>query len=87
MKEMATNHAIATIAPIHEKDEAEGCFRPKDRIGPGVNKGNRPLIDATKPIENPRSEDYWGEKFAVVAYPDNEIMDKVRKDWDTYKIN
>lgn len=59
---------------------------PKDRIGPGVNKGTRLLIDATKPIENPRSKDYWGEKFAVVAYPDNETMNKVRKDWDTYKI-
>ena len=29
MKEMATKYAIATIAPIHEKDEAEGCFRPE----------------------------------------------------------
>lgn len=59
---------------------------PKDRIGPGVNKGIRLLIDATKPIENPRAEEYWGEKFAVVAYPDNETMDKVRKNWAEYGI-
>ncbi len=59
---------------------------PKDRIGPGVNKGIRLLIDATKPIENPRSEEYFGEKFAVVAYPDDETMDKVRKDWAKYDI-
>lgn len=59
---------------------------PKDRIGPGVNKGIRLLIDATKPIENPRAEEYWGEKFAVVAYPDDETMDKVRKKWAEYGI-
>lgn len=59
---------------------------PKDRIGPGVNKGIRLLIDATKPIENPRAEEYWGEKFAVVAYPDDETMDTVRKKWAEYGI-
>jgi 3-polyprenyl-4-hydroxybenzoate decarboxylase len=60
---------------------------PKDRIGPGVSKGIRLLIDATKPIENPRTEEYWGERFAVLAYPDDETMDKVRKNWDRYNIH
>lgn len=59
---------------------------PKDRIGAGGNKGTRMLIDATKPIENPRTDEYWGEKFAVVAYPDDETMEKVRKKWGEYGI-
>ncbi len=59
---------------------------PKDRMSSGGNKGTRLLIDATKPIDRPRSDEYWGEKFAVVAYPDQETMDKVRKQWDEYHI-
>ncbi|MFH1351237.1 MAG: UbiD family decarboxylase [Pseudomonadota bacterium] len=59
---------------------------PEDRIGAGGNKGTRLLIDATKPIDRPRSEEYWGEKFAVVAYPDDETMGRVRKKWDRYGI-
>lgn len=42
-------------------------------------KGIRLLIDATKPIDRPRADEYWGERFAVVTYPDDETMDKVRK--------
>jgi len=59
---------------------------PKDRLGAGGNKGTRLLIDATKPIDRPRAEEYWGERFAVVAYPDNETMQKVRSNWDKYGI-
>ncbi len=58
----------------------------KDRLGPGGNKGTRMLIDATRPVDRPRSDDYWGEKFAVVAYPDDESMNKVNKNWDKYGI-
>jgi UbiD family decarboxylase len=59
---------------------------PKDRLGPGGNKGIRLLIDATKPIDRPRAEEYWGERFAVVAYPDEETMRKVRNNWNNYGI-
>lgn len=59
---------------------------PKNRIGPGGSKGIRLLIDATKPIENPRAKEYGGEKFAIVAYPDDETMDKVSKNWNKYGI-
>ena len=59
---------------------------PKDRFGPGGNKGTRLLIDATKPIDKPRAEEYWGEKFAVVALPDDETMKKVRNNWESYGI-
>jgi 4-hydroxy-3-polyprenylbenzoate decarboxylase len=60
---------------------------PKDRLGPGGNKGIRLLIDATKPIDRPRADEYWGEKFAVVAYPDRETMEGVKKRWASYGIN
>jgi len=59
---------------------------PKDRLSAGGNKGIRLLIDATKPIDRPRADEYWGEKFAVVAYPDNETMKKVRENWKNYGI-
>jgi UbiD family decarboxylase len=59
---------------------------PKDRLGPGGNKGTRILIDATKPIDRPKVDEYWGERFAVVAYPDDETMKKVRKKWKDYGI-
>ena len=59
---------------------------PKDKLGPGGNKGTRLLIDATKPIDAPRAEEYLGERFAIVAYPDNETIAKVRGDWNSYGI-
>jgi 4-hydroxy-3-polyprenylbenzoate decarboxylase len=57
---------------------------PKDRLGPGGNKGIRLLIDATKSIDRPRTDEYWGERFAVVAYPDDATMTKVRAGWEKY---
>ncbi|RJR30910.1 MAG: UbiD family decarboxylase [Desulfobacteraceae bacterium] len=60
---------------------------PDDKMGPGGNKGTRLLIDATKPIDRPRSDEYWGEKFAVVAYPDGETMKRVRERWGQYGIS
>ncbi|MDT3701115.1 MAG: UbiD family decarboxylase [Thermincola sp.] len=59
---------------------------PDDRKFPAVNAGVRMLIDATKPIENRRSDKWWGEKFAPLAYPDDETMAKVRAKWDAYEI-
>jgi UbiD family decarboxylase len=60
---------------------------PKDKMSAGGNKGVRLLIDATKAIDRPREEKYWGEKFAVVAYPDEDTMKKVRMKWHLYNIN
>jgi 3-polyprenyl-4-hydroxybenzoate decarboxylase len=48
--------------------------------------GTKLLIDATKAIEKPRSDQLFGEKFAVVAYPDKDTMAKVRKNWKEYGI-
>jgi UbiD family decarboxylase len=59
---------------------------PSERTMPAINKGIRLLIDATKPIDNPRSDKWFGEKFAPLAYPDEETMKKVRENWDKYGI-
>jgi 4-hydroxy-3-polyprenylbenzoate decarboxylase len=59
---------------------------PKDRLGPGGNKGIRLLIDATKPIDRPRVEEYLGERFPIVAYPDEGSMKKVKENWANYGI-
>jgi len=59
---------------------------PKDRIAAAVNKGERLLIDATKPFDNPKSAEWFGLKFAPLAYPDDETMEKVRKHWKKYGI-
>jgi 3-polyprenyl-4-hydroxybenzoate decarboxylase len=58
----------------------------KDRIGFGGNKGTRLLIDATKSILRPRAAEYHGGRFAITAYPDEETMNKVRKNWNRYGI-
>lgn len=58
----------------------------KDRIGSGGNKGTRLLIDATKSILKPRAAEYNGGRFAITAYPDEETMNKVRKNWNRYGI-
>ena len=57
---------------------------PIERLGFGGNKGTRLLIDATKAIDKPRSEELFGGKFAKVAYPDKDTMDRVRKNWQKY---
>ncbi len=59
---------------------------PKEKMSAGGNKGTRLLIDATKSIDRPRTKEYFGEKFAVVAYPDGPTMEKVRKRWKDYGI-
>jgi UbiD family decarboxylase len=59
---------------------------PKDRLSAGGNKGIRLLIDATKAIDRPRDDAYWGEKFAVVAYPDEGTMAKVKENWTHYGL-
>ena len=56
------------------------------RIAAAVNKGERLLIDATKPFDNPKAAEWFGLKFAPLAYPDDETMEKVRKHWKKYGI-
>jgi len=59
---------------------------PKDRIHEAVKKGYRLLFDCTKPIDWPRTKDWFGERFPPLAYPDDETMAKVRADWKKYGI-
>jgi len=59
---------------------------PNEKLSSGGNKGTRLIIDATKSIDRPKSEEYWGEKFAVVAYPDKDTMDMVRGKLKSYGI-
>ncbi|MDY7037945.1 MAG: hypothetical protein SV375_17505, partial [Thermodesulfobacteriota bacterium] len=59
---------------------------PKDRIAAAVNKGERLLIDATKPFDNPKTDKWFGFSFAPLAYPDKVTMDKVRARWDKLGI-
>ena len=56
-------------------------------LGAGGNKGTKLLIDATKSIDKPRSDKLFGEKFAVVAYPDKDTMSLVRKRWSEYGLD
>lgn len=59
---------------------------PKDRIAAAVNKGERLLIDATKPFDNPKTDQWFGFNFAPLAYPDQKTMEAVRKKWKEYNI-
>lgn len=69
-------HWIHALDPI---------VHPNDKVlGAGGNKGTKLLIDLTKPIEKPRSDLLFGEKFAVVAYPDKDTMQLVRRRWKEY---
>jgi 4-hydroxy-3-polyprenylbenzoate decarboxylase len=58
----------------------------RNRIGPGGNAGTRLLIDATKSILRPKADEYDSGRFAMLAYPDDETMNKVRTNWDKYGI-
>ena len=60
---------------------------PKDRVHEAVKKGHRLLIDCTKPIDWPRTDDWFGERFPPLAYPDDETMKQVRENWEKYNIN
>ena len=72
-------HWIHALDPIVHPDEKV--------LGPGGNMGTKLLIDATKPIEKARSDKLFGEKFAVVAYPDENTMKQVRSRWKEYGID
>jgi 4-hydroxy-3-polyprenylbenzoate decarboxylase len=57
---------------------------PKDSVHEAIKKGDRLIFDCTKPIDWPRTDKWFGEKFPHVAYPDDETMASVRKSWDEY---
>lgn len=59
---------------------------PDEKKAVAVNKGTRLLIDATKPIDNKRTERWFGEKFPPVCYPDAETMKRVRERWEEYGL-
>jgi len=59
---------------------------PETRTRVAINKGWRVLFDCTKPIDWPRSDKWFGEKYAVVARVDNETMQVVQKRWAEYNI-
>lgn len=68
---------ISALDPITPKEE---------KLSAGGNKGTRLLIDATKPIDRPRANEYFGEKYPPIAYPDAETMKKVQDNWEKYGI-
>lgn len=57
---------------------------PKDNVHEAIKKGDRLLFDCTKPVNWPRTEKWFGEKFPYLAYPDNETMAAVRGNWGKY---
>ena len=59
---------------------------PKDRVHEAIKKGDRLLLDCTKPIDWPRTPDWFGERFPPLAYPDDDTMRKVREGWSKYGI-
>ncbi len=62
-------------------------IHPKDKVRADVQMGTRLLIDATKNIMNPRTEQWFGEKFAPTTYPDEETVKLIKARWDEYGIN
>ena len=65
-------------APLEKRLEAAAL---------AVKKGYRLLFDCTKPIDWPRTDDWFGERFPPLAYPDDETMKHIRENWDSYGIN
>jgi 4-hydroxy-3-polyprenylbenzoate decarboxylase len=61
-------------------------IHPRDKTYPGPYKGERLLVDATKPFDNPEAEDWFGLNFPPLAYPDRGTMAKVRAKWHKYGI-
>ncbi len=71
-------HWIHALDPIVHPDEKV--------LTAGGNKGTKLLIDATKAITKPRSDKLFGERFATVAYPDEDTMRLVRSRWAEYGL-
>ncbi|MDP2727654.1 MAG: UbiD family decarboxylase, partial [Dehalococcoidia bacterium] len=65
-----------SVHPSHRIGSAGGTTLATTRL----------LIDATKYFGNPRTEAWFGEKYAPVCYPDAETMKLVRGRWKEYGI-
>ncbi|MFH0914416.1 MAG: UbiD family decarboxylase [Chloroflexota bacterium] len=62
-------------------------IHPKDRVPRAdVQMGTRLLIDATKKLTNPRTDQWFGERFAPTCYPDEETTRLVKSRWQEYGI-
>ncbi len=61
-------------------------IHPEERKRVAVYPGTRLLIDATKPIINKRSDQWFGEKFAPVCYTDEDTLKLIKKRWNEYGI-
>jgi 4-hydroxy-3-polyprenylbenzoate decarboxylase len=70
---------LVTDPSIHPQDRV--AYRKEATI-----MGVRLLIDATKFLGNPLTEEWFGERFAPVARPDEKTMGEVRKRWEEYGI-
>ena len=60
---------------------------PDERVGVTIAEGTRMLIDATKYFGHKRSDEWFGEKFAPVCYPDDKTMEMVNKRWKEYGLS
>ena len=81
------------VDPVRDIIQFPGWISPLDpvvhpdaRLGPGINKGTRLLIDATKAIDRPRTDKLFGERFPPIAYPDQGTMSYVKENWEKYGI-
>lgn len=82
------------VDPPRDIQQITGIIGPADpvkhadtRIGQTTFEGSKLLIDATRYWGHPRTDKWFGEKFAPVAYPDEETMKSVRSRWEEYGIN
>jgi UbiD family decarboxylase len=58
----------------------------EEKVGTTNYLGTKVLIDATKWIGQPRSEERFGERFAPSAIPDEKTMSLVKNRWEEYGI-
>ena len=65
---------------------ADVSIHPKDRVGRVHFLGTHLLIDATKWLGYPKTEEWHGERFAPVCYPDEKTMELVKNRWQEYGI-
>ena len=65
---------------------ADVSIHPKDRVGRVHFLGTHLLIDATNWLGYPKHEEWQGERFPPVCYPDEKTMEMVKSRWQEYGI-
>jgi hypothetical protein len=66
-------------------DIPSGSFvRPDDRMREAAKKCDRVPSDCAKPIDWPRTDEWFAERFASLAYPEDATMKKVRENRKKY---